>query len=126
MIWTSWLVAFDGLADAEDFVSSMLADGFWVAEPVETDLLLYAEARLGPLGLSLVHQLTEDLRSALDPGSVLIDARRRHALEERGGVEQPGLAPLFMIGTGDEEAAEALRRRYGPWTWARRSVRRLN
>lgn len=107
----------------------LLADGLWVAEPVQTDLLLYAEAKLGPLLMSLVHPLTENLPSVLDPGGVIIDAHRRHALEEalrRGGVEQPGLSPLFIIGTGDEKAAEALRQRYGPWTWARRSVRRLN
>lgn len=129
MIWTPWLVAFDGLGDAEDFAAAMLADGLWAAEPVQTDLLLYADAKLGLIGSSLIHPLTQVLASELDPGSVLINTHRRNALEEalhRGGVEQPVLSPLFMIGTGDDEAAEALRRRYRPWTWARRSVRHLS
>lgn len=128
MIWSPWLVAFDRPTDADDFTASLLAQGFWVTEPVHTDLLLYSAPMSGLTGSSLAHPLTHALRVSLDQGDVIVDTHLRHAvrrlLDQRDAVT-PQQSRLYVVGTGDDKAAEALRRWYGAWTWARRAVRRL-
>jgi hypothetical protein len=128
MIWTLWLVAFDRPTDADDFTASLLAQGLWVTEPVQTDLLLYSVPTSGLTGSSLAHPLTHALRDSLDQGDMIVDAHLRHAtrrLLDHRDAATPQQSRLFVIGSGDDEAAEALRRWYGAWTWARRAVRRL-
>lgn len=129
MNWTPWLVPFEaGAADANDFAASLLAKGFWVTEPTQTDLLLYSVTRPEMLGLSLLHPMTRVLQGALGQGEVIVGVNQHQAFEgalHQLGVVRPRSSALFRIDTGDEEAAEALRQCYGPWTWARGVVRRL-